>query len=140
MKRRYTRGGRGREGRVVSSLFPHPLFFFHPVETVNGFLLGGGWLAATPPLRFEAIRPALFSLLSFRRFFFIRSRASSSLSPSLSSLHQNSTSTRNDCIVDTSNVSRTVDKTALLFLLSARPSFFTSLPFDFEDRSWVSFV
>lgn len=86
MKRRYTRGGRGREGRVVSSLFPHPLFFFHPVETVNGFLLGGGWLAATPPLRFEAIRPALFSLLSFRRFFFIRSRASSSLSPSLSLL------------------------------------------------------
>lgn len=38
-----------------------PLFFFHPVETVNGFLLGGGWLAATlPPLWFEAIRPALF--------------------------------------------------------------------------------
>lgn len=22
--------GRGRESRVVSSLFPHPLFFFHP--------------------------------------------------------------------------------------------------------------
>lgn len=59
-----------------------------------------------------------------RRFFvFIRSRASPL--PFFLSLHQNSTSTRNDCIVDvdTNNVSGTVDKTALLFLLSARSSF-----------------
>lgn len=35
-----------------------PLFFFHPVETVNGFLLGGGWWLTTPPLAslwFQAI-------------------------------------------------------------------------------------
>lgn len=67
MKRRYTRG-RGGESGGVSSLFPHPvavppLFFFHPVETVNGFLLGGGWLAATPPPLCLRSRP--FGLLSF---------------------------------------------------------------------------
>lgn len=86
----------------------------------------------SPPLyRLSGSRP--FGLLSFPRLpssSLFRLHSITRVTPPLLplSLHQNSTSTRNDCIVDvdTNNVSGTVDKTALLFLLSARSSF----PFD----------
>lgn len=127
MKRRYTRGGGGKAGWFLR--YSRTLCFSS--IPVNGFLLGGGWLAAASFRGHSACSLLCSFSLLLRRFFFIRSRASSPpLPPSLSSLHRNSTSTRNDCIVDvdTSNVSRTIDKTALLFLLSARPSFFHLFP------------
>lgn len=131
MKRRYTGEGKSGEGSFFAlSLLGCPLCFSSiPWKRLMVFFWEAG---GSPPLyRLSGSRP--FGLLSFPRLpssSLFRLHSITRVTPPLLplSLHQNSTSTRNDCIVDvdTNNVSGTVDKTALLFLLSARSSF----PFD----------
>lgn len=128
MKRRYTGEGKSGEGSFFAlSLLGCPLCFSSiPWKRLMVFFWEAG---GSPPLyRLSGSRP--FGLLSFPRLpssSLFRLHSITRVIPPLLplSLHQNSTSTRNDCIVDvdTNNVSGTVDKTALLFLLSARSSF-----------------
>lgn len=62
VKKRYTPKGRKKEALLSSPLLLLALlFFFHPVEAVNGFLLAG-WLSALVLLSVEPYG----LLLSFR--------------------------------------------------------------------------